>query len=529
MSEELLQSLQNASLYQHPAGPFQVLQTHISWVLLTGEYAYKIKKPVDFGFLDFSTLEARRHFCREELRLNQRLAPQIYLEVVPLYGSPAAPQFSGDGEPFEYALKMRQFPQDCLLSELESAGGLAPEHVDALADQLARFHGAIPAADADSPHGTAAAVLEPVRQNFVQIRGMISDPEDLAQLDQLQGWAESVSERLNPLLDARRRRGHVRECHGDAHLGNIALLPEGPVLFDCIEFNEEFKWIDTISDLAFLAMDLEHRGHPGLAARLLSRYLEQTGDFEAVLLWDFYRAYRAVVRAKIALFQRNTPGLDAAGQDRLLETYRSYAALAERYTSIPQPYLLIMHGVSGTGKSTASGAIVEKLGAIRIRSDVERKRMHGLERQARSDSELDGGLYTPEASAALYRRLANLAETLLRAGHPVVIDAAFLKRAQRTLFHDVAQRLGVAHLIVHCNTEESFVREWIRRRAAAGTDVSEAGESVLDAQLASQEKLGEDEIMYTWEVAPLLPESIDALVIRLHHVLAQDRRGPVQP
>ncbi len=521
MSEKLLEALQNAALYDHPVQEFQVIQTHISWVLLTGEFAYKIKKPVDFGFLNFTALDRRLHYCQEELRLNQRLAPELYLDVVAIHGTEEQPSLSGSGEPLEYALKMKQFPQDGLLSTLEAQGQLQTEHIDVLATLLARFHADIPCVEESSPLGTANAVVEPMRQNFVQIRAMLTDAGDLAQLEQLEGWAESTAERLHELLNQRRANGHVRECHGDAHLGNIALLDGKPLLFDCIEFNEEFKWIDTASDFAFLAMDLQHRGHPQLAARLVNRYLEESGDYESARVLDFYRAYRAMVRGKIALFQMSVPGQSDAQVAALLQTYRSYADLAETYTEIPQPYLLVMHGVSGTGKSTASAAIVEQLSAIRIRSDAERKRLHGLARNESSHSGIQGGIYTQEASARVYEYMLQTSETLLRAGQPVVVDAAFLKRSQRDLFHALAERMAVAHLIIHCNTSEQFAREWIQQRQQAGEDVSEAGTEVLEAQLASQEPLEENELSYTWEVAPTRPESIDQLIARIRHVLIQ--------
>ena len=260
MSQTLIAALQNPALYPHPVEQVRVIETHISWVLLTGQYAYKIKKPVNFGFLDFTDLAARKHFCEEELRLNQRLTEGLYLEVLPITGSEAAPQLGGEGPAIEYALKCREFPQNALLSEVQTRGELSSEHIDALAKQIAGFHLRTPQVPQDNPLGSAEAVMAPVRQNFEQIRPLLSDKADLLQLDALEAWAESSYDRLEALLQARKANGFIRECHGDIHLGNAALIDGQVVLFDCIEFNEPFRFTDVCADYAFLAMDLEDRG-----------------------------------------------------------------------------------------------------------------------------------------------------------------------------------------------------------------------------------------------------------------------------
>lgn len=263
----LILSMQNPDLYDHPVDGFQVIETHISQVILTGDYAYKIKKPMDFGFLNFSTLDRRKHFCEEELRLNRRLAEKLYLEVVPITGTPDAPILGGEGEAFEYAIKMRQFGQDQLFDRLQEQGQLPSDLLTDLARQVAGFHDQLPPVPDDKPLGTPEAVFAAMQENFDQIRPLIDDPDLLMQLDNLQAWTESTFERQRDLIAHRRANGMVRECHGDLHLANITRFDGEVTVFDCIEFNEPFRWIDVINDLAFLLMDLESRGRALLPIR----------------------------------------------------------------------------------------------------------------------------------------------------------------------------------------------------------------------------------------------------------------------
>ncbi|WP_044874109.1 AAA family ATPase [Pseudomonas sp. LFM046] len=515
MSQSLIAALQNPALYSHPVDGFQVIETHISWVLLTGSYVYKIKKPVNFGFLDFTSLDSRRHFCGEELRLNQRLTRDLYLEVLPITGSPEAPQIGGEGPAIEYVLKMRQFPQENLLSALQARGELTPAHVDALAGQIASFHLAAPRVAMDHPLGTPDAVMMPVRQNFEQIRPMLDDKADLPQLDALEAWAESSFERLKPLLARRKQEGFIRECHGDIHLGNATLIDGQVVLFDCIEFNEPFRFTDVYADIAFIAMDLEDRGLKSLSRRLVNQYLEQTGDYEGLELLNFYKAYRAMVRAKIALFSL-AHQTDAVQKAATIRQYRNYAGLAESYSAIPSPFLAITHGVSASGKSHVALRLVEAFGAIRLRSDVERKRLFG-EQQADAEG-LQSGIYSQDASAATYQHLSQLASAVLRAGFPVVIDATFLKQVQRQAARKVAEETATPFLILDCHAPEAVIEAWLAQRQAEGGDPSDATLEVVRAQLASREALDAGEQAQSKRIDTDQEASLDSLVeqIRAH-------------
>jgi uncharacterized protein len=511
VSQSLIAALQNPALYPHPVDSFQVIETHISWVLLTGPYAYKIKKPMNFGFLDFSTLSAREHFTAEELRLNQRLTSDLYLEVLPITGSAEAPQFGGEGPAIEYALKMRQFPQSQLLSTLQANGELTTSHIDELAQQIAEFHLHAPHVPQENAQGTPDAVMAPVLQNFEQIRPFLSEKSDLQQLDALQAWAESSFERLKGLFTQRKTEGFIRECHGDIHLGNATVIDGKVVIFDCIEFNEPFRFTDVYADIGFLAMDLEDRGLKCLSRRFISQYLELTGDYQGLELLNFYKAYRALVRAKVALFSLSADA-DPIQRATTFRQYRNYANLAESYSAIPSRFLVITHGVSAVGKSHVAMRLVEAAGAIRLRSDVERKRLFG-------DKGENGGIYSADASAATYQHLHALADLVLRAGFPVVIDATYLKRDQRDAAAKAAEASGAPFLILDCNAPQAVIAGWLAQRQAQNVDPSDATMAVIEAQQASREALGADEILRSKRVETNVSGDLDALVANLRQRL----------
>ncbi|WP_222909260.1 AAA family ATPase [Pseudomonas sp. DNDY-54] len=510
MSQALIAALQNPALYPHSVDGFRVIETHISWVILTGAYAYKMKKPVDFGFLNFTHLADRKHFCEEELRLNQRMAPDLYLRVVPITGAADAPVIDGEGEPIEYLLQMREFPQTQLMAEVQARGELTDAHIDALAEQIAQFHLSIPQVPAGHPLNNADAIVAPMRQNFEQIRPLLNEKPDLQQLDALSDWTETSIARLRPLLEQRSQQGFIRECHGDLHLGNATIIDNKVVLFDCIEFNEPFRLIDIASDAAFLAMDLEDRGLKCQARRFLNGWLERTGDYAALELLSLYKAYRALVRAKVSLFRLHQEQ-DAVQRRVILRQYRSYANLAEGYSAIPSRFLAITHGVSAVGKSHVALRLVEALGAIRLRSDLERKRLYG-EPTERHDVVVNAGIYSAEATEATYERLHSLAEAALNAGYSVVIDATYLKQSQRQAAWQVAESTGVPFIILACEAPDAVIEQWLTQRQAEGGDPSDATMAVVKAQQASREPLSESEQLLSRLINTPEAGNLDALV-----------------
>jgi uncharacterized protein len=519
MSRELIQALQDPQRYDHPVSDFTLYETHISWVLLTGEFAYKIKKPVDFGFLDFSTLERRRHFCAEEIRLNSRLAPSLYLDVRPITGSPESPRVGGDGEPFEYAVRMHQFDPHQMLDELYEKGRLQAAHMDELADQMADFHENLPATR--DALGTPSRVRADAEENFQQILPLLDEPANDDDLERLAVWTRETFERLEPHLARRHQQGHVRECHGDLHLANITLYRNRVTVFDCIEFSEGLRWIDTCNDLAFLLMDLEHRGAPQLANRVLNRYLQLSGDFDGLPLLDFYKAYRATVRAKIALLTRGNPGLSDQEKQRLLDQYQSYIDLAQRYATPRTPYLLVTTGVSGSGKSWLSQRLSQSLDLLWLRSDVERKRLFGLKPLANSHAEPDADIYTARATRETYQRLAELAADALAVGYPVIVDAAALHQAERDQLIQVAASRKLPHLLLACTAPESRLRQRLRDRAEQGADPSEADEVIMERQQAVAEPIAEAERAYTLEVDTTADDVVNDLASRIRQRVAR--------
>ena len=468
------------------------LETHISHVLLTGAFAYKIKKPVNLGFLDFTSLADRKFYCEQELRLNRRLAPAIYVDVVAITGSVDHPGIGGAGPALEYAVRMREFAQEALASRMLARGALTVEHLDALVAQVAAFHGRVDRAASGAPFGTPETALSVALQNFVQIRPLLADPQDRATLDALSAWTEREHEARLPALRQRRDAGFIRECHGDLHLGNIAVIDGEVTIFDCIEFNDALRWIDVMSEVAFAVMDLADRGRSDLAHRFQNAYLEITGEYGGLAVYRFYLVYRALVRAKVAsLRAAQLPAGDAKAA--LVAEYRGYVALAQRYAQSQPPAILVTHGLSGCGKTTLTQALLEMTGAIRIRTDVERKRLYGMSAATRSGSAVDAGLYAPDATERTYRRALALAEGVAAAGRIAIVDGTFLRRWQRDLFRARASELGIPFAIIAFAAGETALRARIAERAARATDASEADLAVLDRQMRSQEPLGADE------------------------------------
>ena len=469
------------------------VETHISYVLFDRGFAYKIKKSVRFPFLDFTTLASHEFFCREELRLNRRLAPSLYLSVVPITGTvdrPILESPDASGPAIEYAVKMRAFDQDGLLSRVIARDELTSERVDELAAVVAAFHEHTDRADGGAPYGEPRGVVDDARANFDAMRTADVDTRVRAPLERLAAWTDREGTRRTAAFIARKADSFVRECHGDLHLGNIALVDGRVTLFDCIEFNPSMRWIDVMSDVAFLVMDLRDRNRPDLAWRFLNAYLARTGDYEGLSVLPFYTVYRAMVRAKIACLRLAQTSGDE--RTKLLDEFRAYVDLAGRDAEPTSPSIVITHGVSGSGKSTRAQAFVED-GAIAIRSDVERKRLFGMDRAARSDSPVGGGLYSADVDRRTYQRLSELARIIVRAGYSVVVDAAFLKRWQRDLLRAAANELGVRFVIADCSAPQSVLRERVTRRLAQAYDASEATLDVLASQLATEEPLGPDE------------------------------------
>ncbi|MBI5592131.1 MAG: AAA family ATPase [Deltaproteobacteria bacterium] len=508
----LIAALMKPGAYDPSIKKCELVETHASWVILTGVFAYKIKKPINLGFLDFSTLEKRRFCCEEELRLNQRLSPEIYLELAPIFGSPERPKWTGSGKAIEYAVKMAQFPQEAQLDRTLAGGNLQARHIDAFARLIARFHQRIAVAGAGSSFGDPDHIRKPVLENFLQIRKHIPEGELLEPLAELEDWTRAGLHALEPVFVRRKSEGWIRECHGDLHLRNLAWINDAPVVFDCLEFNPNLRWIDIISDAAFLVMDLRDRNRPQLAQRFLNLYLEHTGDYRGLRVLPFYLTYRALVRAKVNAIRARQPGISKKQRIETEKDFCEYLKLAKRYTKPGSPQLIITHGLSASGKSTLTQPILEHIEAIRIRSDVERKRRYGMRPETDGHAVIGKGIYTDEATEWTYGHLAELAAQILDAGYPVIVDAAFLKIDQRLRFQQLAAAKQVPYMILECIASPETLR---RRIVERPKNVSDADLAILEHQFRNRQPLSESERLYSLEIDTEAPMDARFLADRI--------------
>jgi hypothetical protein len=492
----LIAGLRDPAAYPHAVDAVEVIETHISSVLLAGAFAYKVKKPVDLGFLDFTSLERRRRYCEEELRLNRRGAPQLYLDVVPITGTPRAPRLgTGAGPAIEYAVRMRRFPAGMRLDEVARTGRLTGAHIDRLAEAIAAYHARAAPAPSGSGLGTPEMIWRWAQDNLASLEAGVRGPGEARRVGRLRAWSEAEFARRAGLFEQRRSTGRVRECHGDLHLGNLVLIDGEPVPFDCIEFNIELRFIDVLSDVAFAFMDLlDHRLAP-LAWRFLSAYLERSGDYEGLATTRFYAVYRALVRAKIAMIRRGQPDADAGERAAGMAALRRYIAVALALCAPSEPRLVLTTGLSGSGKTTVAGMLCERMGAVRLRSDLERKRLYGVAPgdHAGAAAALEAGLYDPDATRRTYARLAELAAAALDDGVSVVVDAAFLLRGQREPLLALARARGLPCNIVECVASPATLRARVQARLEGGADPSDATLSVLEHQVATRDPLSSEE------------------------------------
>jgi aminoglycoside phosphotransferase family enzyme/predicted kinase len=446
-------------------------------VFLTGRYAYKIKKPLKLPFLDFSTLKRRRHFCVEELRLNRRLAPELYLDVVPIGGRPESPRI-GKKPAIEYAVKMREFGSDARLDRQIRADRVPRSAIAAFAEHLAEFHRKLAPIRGKAVAGSAASSA--LRNVADLVRERTSGRK--RDLQNLQAWTERECMRLAGAFARRVAAGAHRECHGDLHLENLLMRDDTIVAFDALEFDARLREIDVISEAGFLAMDLIAHRRADLAFTFLNRYLEIDGDYTSVDVLRFYLVYRALVRAKVSAIKRAQSGGAESSRDPYLRT-------ALELTKTRRPLLIITHGLSGSGKTHVTEELVWRLPALRIRSDLERKRLHGVAELARTSSAVGRGLYDPKEHERTYATLGSIADLLLRRGESAIVDATFLRRADRRAFREIAAANGARFRILDCTASVGALERRIVARGASGRDASEATLAVLEAQLRERDPL----------------------------------------
>jgi uncharacterized protein len=469
--------------------PIQLIQTHISYVLLTGDYAYKLKKPANFGFLDFSTLEKRQHFCQEELRLNQRGAGELYLEVVPLTLVGEQYHLGGTGEAVEYAVKMRQFPQSSLFSELFASGKLEEIHLEELGRVVAQYHAQAQTNDYIRSFGEVSQVRLAIDENYQQAQNYIGGPQTKEQFEETKQYTDNFFVQYPELFKSRIDGNYICECHGDLHLRNIALWHNKIMLFDCIEFNEPFRFVDVMYDVAFTVMDIEARGRKDLGNAFLNAYVEQTGDWEGLQVLPLYLSRQAYVRAKVNSFLLDDPNIPATVKEESAKTASAYYRQAWEYTKPQQGKLILMSGLSGAGKSTTAKHLARKLNAVHLRSDAVRKHLAEIPLLEKGGDEI----YTPEMTEKTYSRLLALGIILANQGWSVILDAKYDRQDLRAEAISQATKHQLPVYIINCTAPLEVLKERLLNRTG---DIADATADLLTSQINQSEPFTDQEQPY---------------------------------
>ena len=511
---ELIQQMLSPEFYPHPVTiPIESIQTHASTVLLTGDFAYKLKKPVNFGFLDYSTVTKRQHFCTEEVRLNQRGAKELYLAVLPISKQGDRYQFGNEGEIVDYAVKMVQFPQSALLSSMFDSGQITINDLEEMGRVVALFHAQAQTSDYISSFGTVAKIRQSIDDNYRQTEKYIGRSQTQPQYTETKAYTDRfLLEHAQLFLD-RIAGGFIRECHGDLHLRNICRWQTKILLFDCIEFNEPFRFVDTMYDVAFTVMDLEARGRKDLANRFLNTYVEQTGDWAGLQVLPMYLSRQAYVRAKVTSFLLDDAGISGENRAAAAETAGNYYRQAWEYTRSKQGRLIMISGLSGSGKSTLGKQIAESLKGVQIRSDAVRKHLGGVSLLTKGDD----SLYTPEMTARTYQEVLALGAKLAAQGFTVILDAKYDRQSLRAAVIDLAQSEGIQLDIIYCTAPESVLLDRLLQRTG---DIADATVDLLASQQAAWEDFTPVEEQYITRI----DTTVDSLVQPILEKLTQSRR-----
>jgi uncharacterized protein len=510
----LIQQMLLPEFYSHPVTmPIELIQTHASWVLLTGDFVYKLKKPVNFGFLDYSTVTNRQYFCNEEIRLNQRGAKELYLAVLPISKQGHKYQFGNQGEIVDYAVKMVQFPQPALLSNMFESGGISTDDIAEMGRVVAQFHAEAQTNAYISSFGTVEKIRQSIDDNYCQTEKYIGRSQTQQQYTETKAYTDRFLLEHQQLFLDRIVGGFIRECHGDLHLRNICRWHNKILLFDCIEFNESFRFVDTMYDVAFAVMDLEARGRKDLANQFLNTYVEKTGDWAGLQVLPMYLSRQAYVRAKVTSFLLDDVGISSEDRAAAAETAENYYRQAWDYTRTKQGRLIMLSGLSGSGKSTLGKQIAESVGGIQLRSDAVRKHLGGIPLLAKGDD----SLYTPEMTAKTYQQVLSLGAKLATQGFTVILDAKYDRQSLRTAVIDLAQSEGIQLDIIHCTAPASVLFDRLAQRTG---DITDATVDLLASQQANWEDFTTVERSYV----TVIDTTVDSIVSLLER-LARSKLG----
>lgn len=467
----LFDQLKNPRFFGPNVTSVRLLQTHISYVALTGTYAYKVKKPVNFGFLDFSSLDKRKYYCEEELRLNKRLCPKLYLDVLPITKKDDILELDGDGTIVEYVVKMKEFPQECIMTNLLKQGKVSEKTIDRLCTILVDFYNSQIPSEEVKKYGEMPSVKQNIDENFEQTRPMIDITVPKEVFWSIKDMVTMFFEKNKEVFGRRIKQGRICECHGDLHSGNIAITGNTIHIFDCIEFNDRFRFCDVASDIGFLAMDLDYLNHPYLSSYLIQKYIEKSNDLAVYSVLNFYKSYRAFVRGKVHGFQLNDPHIDPVTKGNLLDAAKKYFELSQYYARVfsldlkkHKPLAFLVAGLSGTGKSTVARKIAVDYHATQINTDVVRKEIAGIDQYEPHHDQFNAGLYDPKKIEETYNQVMQRAAAYLSNGENVVLDATFQKEKYREMARHIADTHHATLLMVHCICPDMVVKKRLEDR-----------------------------------------------------------------
>jgi len=491
-SQSLIEAMRNPAFYPHPADSVEWIQTHISIIFIAGEFVYKVKKAVDFGFLDFTTLEKRLFFCNEELRLNRRLAPLIYLDVVPICRDDSGRiRLGEEGRVIEYAVKMRKIPADRMLKRLLAAGQVEPSVMKAVAEKVARFHAEAETGGEIDRIGGVDTVRKNVEENFAQTERYTGRTLSNDRYRFLKSYALGFLKRRRSFLEKRVSSGRIRDCHGDLHVDHICLAEE-ILIFDCIEFNKRFRYVDVAAEAAFLAMDLDFSGHADFGEVFVKSYVVATGDAGVLTLLNFYKGYYAYVRGKVNSFRLDDAAIPEDEKRRALTTASRYFELAYGYACLlERPTLILTAGLMGTGKSVLARAISPLLGAQIIRTDVLRKELMQIDPGERHPEKFGEGIYADSVSRRTYAEALRTAGCMLSRNVSVLIDASFRRRGDRLMAMQTAAAAGADFFVLECVCPEEIARTRLEKRSLDDTEASDGRWELFAAQRREFEPIDE--------------------------------------
>jgi aminoglycoside phosphotransferase family enzyme/predicted kinase len=514
MDKRILEALLRPDAYPEPTSQVSLVETHVSYILITDNFAYKIKKPVDFGFLDFTSAERRRFFCHEEVRLNRRLCPDVYLGVVEVRDAPSGASFIGGRKIIDYAVKMKRLPQERMLDNLLNKGEVSEQDIRNIAGTIARFHLAAVRSDAIDEYGTIAAIRRNWGENFRQVERFIGTALSEKDLNLIRGYVDTNLSDNGPLFAERIKNGFIRDCDGDIHVENICLV-EPVCIFDCIEFNDRFRYSDTAADIAFLLMDLDFHRQGEFAGPFLDEYCAVTGDTGVLRLLDFYKTYRAFVRGKVECLRLTDREIREDNRELAIKKAARYFRLARGYVirNRMRQTIFITCGLMGSGKSSIAEELAFQLGIDKIASDALRKKITGTPPGEHRFVEYGEGIYSQDMDRQVYAKLLRISREALEGGRSVVVDASFRRRSDRSGFASLATGMGLSFRIMHTTCPVEIVKGRLEDRLKEGSAISDGRWELYHRQTDEFEPPSTDEgVVITIDTSAPMDASIDIIL-----------------